>query len=408
MSFLRKRTVVVAASVSVATCMIFGVLLYQGRLPVHTITTRGEIGRIRFSSDGNFLAAIVRGKNISVWNARNWQLAQTIPGAFADFYFQQDSRGLVTDRIYLPGNDLTAKAINSGEGVTDKDWKRTQNKMQEHLQTFEVESGRSTGDFVFPIGSLEAFAPKIHKAVLHRFVPITGISIIDTTTGHEDHFVHAGLASTARISPDGQWFAVLDRPEQTGSAPTGGVITLWSTSTWRHQIVQTPQLTEDVRFSPDGRYFGVLGPKSAELWHTADWKPYRTFTTNYDNSMQIGFTGDSSQIVTDGSWRYHPGKPAHTALIVWDISSGQKTTTLTNQEQISWRLTSRGIVTRDVASNNNILWDTKTGRRTWQGYAGYPGDAAVSPDELTLAVAHQNISHPNDGGIIEIRHLPKP
>lgn len=396
----KKRWIALIAVVLAASCIAVSILLFQGRLPLRTLTCPGRIEFMRFSPDGRLLATAVHGKGIMLWDARRWTLLRILPGAFSRLDFLPDGRSLITYSLHGgPG----AEAVNRGDGLTMAQWKQFQNSIQGRLQRWDIASGQATATYTMPLSGDEDTSVLAHLAVIFRSVPPTGISVLDIRNGHEIHFLPRILHPSAVISPDGRWLCLFDYEKDT--------LTLWDTQTWQHRRLPFPGGVEDADFSPDGRWLGVASSGMVTLWSVADWRQGSRFVTGYNNVDRLGFTLDSKQVIAGGAWATTPEKPPHMAVTVWNIATGRKAAVLDNQYVADWKAASRGILTHDAADHmKNVLWDSWTGQRLWQGQVvGWP-EAAISPDGRTLVTTRFDGSHPSDeqdtSGFLEVRHLP--
>ena len=377
--------------------------LFQGRLPLRTFAVKGRIDRLSFSPDGHLLAALVHGENITVWDARTWRRLNTYPGAFDACYFLPNSRTLITSRTYSTGTDSLADAINHGRGLTMAQWKQEDSTLQYRIQQWTVGNDHAIKTFVTSRASLDASAPKLDKAVLRCLAPTPGISFVSTADGHEIHFLPTRPTVEASLSPDSRWIALVDFTQHQGE------VILWNTQTWQSKTLPAPVGPMDANFSPDGQWFEASSAKNIVLWRVSDWHRTAVFSTDYDDAGRSQFSLDSKQIITDGSWKKRqPGiqEPPNTALMIWDIASSRKIATLTRQELIFWRLTTRGLITADTVNFSSHLWNTKNGHQLWQGCAGYGSETVISTNGHTLVTAHPENQNPYGGGVFEVRHLP--
>lgn len=381
-------------------CAILSWLIFQGQVPYRTLTCDGAVVGMRFSPDGRTLAAVVRGKGLVLWDTQGWKPRYTLSGAFGHVYFLPDSRTFVTISNHGgPG----AEAVNQGEGLTRAQWERYKNDIHVRLQRWDTSSGRAIATFTLPLSSDEAAAPAANLIVFQRLVTPTGISVVDIRDGHEVHFIPGGYALSDAISPDGRWLTVVSLTARHT------IFTLWDTQTWRQKSLQTVGEVETAQFSPDGRWFAVASSPAVSLWRVEGWQPGPRLITGYNNTCCLGFTLDSKQLIAGGAWKKTGQRPFHSALTIWDVAIGRKTAVLDNQDQAFWRVTCRGVLTHDILNQSkNVLWDTWTGNRLWQGPVTYEPDAAISPNGRMLLTSRNSGSHPlTDPGIIEVRHLPR-
>ncbi len=397
---MKKRKRLLLASLVGVIGIVLGSLLYQGLLPFRTLSHGGQIWQMRFSPDGRFLAAPKREGGLSIWNTHTWKLTQTIPGVFDAYYFLPDSRTLIAERSYSSGTGPLADKINHGEGLTMAESKQENATMRYLLQRWDVVTGQATQTVVLTQSAIESAAPKANRVILRRFAPTAGISVRDTRDGHEVHFLPTAPTVSASVSPDSRWLAFVDFSKPHGAAQ------VWDTETWQPKTLQSSPGPNSADFSPDSKLLEVSSARDVTVWRVSDWKQVATFPTNYDDAGRSQFTPDSKQIVADGSWRNRQQNLPNTALMIWNVATGRRIATLKHQYLVDWRLNSRGLATLDMISIHNILWNTKTGQRIWEGYGGYFPETAVSPDGHTLLTAHLNSSNANDGGVIEMRHLP--
>ena len=400
----KQKWIILTATVLTVSCAAISVLLWQGRLPLRTLTCDGQIESLRFSPNGRVLATLVEGQGIVLWDTKRWRQIRVLPGRLSTLYFLPDSRSLVTYSLHGgPG----AESVNRWKGLTMSQWKLIKNSnIQGRLQRWDIASGRTLTTFTLPLSTDEDAVPEHHLAVFLRRVAPTGISLLDTQSGQEIHFLPGGTSLSAVLSPDGHWLCVIDRA-------AGGSLTLWDTQTWRKKPLLIPNQIissgmEDVCFSPDGRWLGMAASQTLNLWRTTDFWHGRHLITGYTQVCRLAFSFDSKQVVVGGAWTQPQQTPWHMGLTIWESATGRKTAVLDNQEEAFWRITSRGILTHDLDDHSrNVLWDSQTGQRLWQGQAvGFP-DAAVSPDGRTLVTTRLAGFHSNENkGIIEIRHLP--
>ena len=397
---MKKRKLLLLSAIVGVAGIIFGILLYYGKLPFRTLACPGQIAQMRFSPDGRFLAASVRGKGIFVWNSQNWHPVQALSGAYDTFYFLPDSRTIIANSIYSTGSGPLAAAVNRGEGLTMAQQKQIDPTLQGRLQRWDFESGSTAKVFILPQSALDDAAPRVDQAVLHRVASQDGLSFLSTADGHEIHFLPASPSAAARLSPDGCWIALVDYIQHTGK------VTIWNTQTWQSKTLPAPVGPADADFSPDGQWLEAFSAKNIVLWRVSDWHQAGLFPTNYQNAGRSQFSPDSRQIIADGSWKTTQQGIPNTALMIWDVATGRKTATLRQQELIFWRLTSRGLVTADTDNFSSHLWDTANGHPMWQGCAGYGSETVVSTNGHTMVTAHPRTQNLNEGSMIEVRYLP--
>jgi len=397
---MKKRKLLLLASLVGVIGVVYGSLLYYGRLPLRTLACPGEVAQMRFSPDGQFLAASVRGKGIFIWNTRNWKRVQTIPGVLDADYFLPDSRTLIAERSYSSGTGPLADKINHGEGLTMAEWKQENNTMQYRLQRWDVVTGQATQTVVLTQSAIEAAAPKADRVVLRRFAPTAGISVRDTRDGHEVHFLLTAPTISAAVSPDGRWLALVDYAKPQGK------VMLWNTQTWQPKTLQSSPGPNSADFSPDGKLLEASSARDVTIWRVSDWRRIAVLPTNFEEAGRSQFTSDGKQIVADGSWKnIVPGTP-NTALMIWDVETGHKIATLTHLELIFWSITTRGLMIHDTRTFSSHLLDPATGRQLWQGCAGYGSGTYAAASGEILVTAHPNTQNPKDGSVVEIRHLP--
>jgi WD40 repeat protein len=111
---------------------------------------------------------------------------------------------------------------------------------------------------------------------------------------------HNDLVNSVSFSPDGRWLVSAGRDHD---------VIVWDVASGKpvHRFEEAHSASvEDARFSPDGRWLVTAGPRSARLFHVADWQPLMYLYGPTSRVTAVAFRPDSRTVVTreeDGTVR---------------------------------------------------------------------------------------------------------
>lgn len=179
------------------------------------------------------------------------------------------------------------------------------------------------------------------------------------------------------VDPSGRWVAQA-RPQGVDILSTDDLQVVATLSGLAGQI-------NDVSFSADGRWLAVGAGETgvageAGLWKTGDWSRGSVFRGHTDAVYAVRMSPDGRLLATAGYDRL---------ALVWDVSTGQITRTLTGHNDAVFGLafSPDGLRIATASGDRTVkLWDVASGQRldTFSQPAKEQSTVAFSPDGRTV------------------------
>ncbi len=338
--------------------------LKEGRFANPPLDHPAQVTFAGFSPDNRLLVTLCVDRTVRIWSLEgNGWLPPTAPGVFSP---NGDRRAVIGNNVVsiIREESTNAVTIKTGGQANEVYWNQTGNHLLTISRAPKEDARRLLECWAATNGAKVASMPIEEHPQATWELSTDGLHAIswkdqwvggwDLRAGRTNFsFSNSGKVESAKLSPNGEYFVVIDDTNATiRSSKTGAVIS----GPLAHEAAVC-----SAEFSPDNRLLltsctdGGLAPRYAQVWNVSSGKPVNGPMWHKDGLYWATFSPNGKLIATSGQ---------DCMARIWDATTGLEVCPPLHHsehiKQVRFSEDSRWVVTASMDKTAKV-WDANTG-----------------------------------------------